>query len=139
MAGWVDKSLIDSKLFYPLSVKTSGDRLRFYATQFSLVEVDSTYYGIPKPESAEAWAAQTPAGFTFDVKSFSLFTNHPTKPMSLPPDIREDLPADLRDKNIYLERMPEELVDEAWARFRAALEPQRAAGKLGAVFFQFPP
>ncbi|OLB99409.1 MAG: hypothetical protein AUI15_09130 [Actinobacteria bacterium 13_2_20CM_2_66_6] len=59
--------------------------------------------------------------------------------MSLPPDIREDLPADLRDKNIYLERMPEELVDEAWARFRAALEPLRAAGKLGAVFFQFPP
>ena len=139
IAGWVDKSLIDSKLFYPLSVKTSGDRLRFYATQFSLVEVDSTYYGIPKPESAEAWAAQTPTGFTFDVKSFSLFTNHPTKAMSMPPDIREDLPADVRDKNIYLERMPEELVDEAWARFRAALEPLRAAGKLGAVFFQFPP
>ena len=43
IAGWVDKSLIDSKLFYPLAVKTSGDRLRFYATQFSLVEVDSTY------------------------------------------------------------------------------------------------
>src|SRR5204863_480265 len=40
---------------------------------------------------------------------------------------------------IDLERMPEELVDEAWARFRAALEPLRAAGKLGAVFFQFPP
>src|SRR5438094_94724 len=87
IAGWVDKSLIDSKLFYPLSVKTSGDRLRFYATQFPLVEVDSSYYGIPKPENAEAWAAQTPPDFTFDVKSFSLFTNHPTKPMSLPPDI----------------------------------------------------
>src|SRR2546423_10366495 len=79
IAGWVDKSLIDSKLFSPLSVKASGDRLKFYATQFSLVEVDSTYYGIPKPESVEAWVAQTPADFTFDVKSFSLFTNHPTK------------------------------------------------------------
>src|SRR5437660_1646809 len=41
IAGWVDKSLIDSRLFYPLAVKTSGDRLRFYATQFSLVEVDT--------------------------------------------------------------------------------------------------
>ena len=140
IAGWVDKSLIDSRLFYPMSVKTSGDRLRFYATQFSLVEVDSTYYGIPKPDSAEAWAAQTPPGFLFDVKSFSLFTNHPTKPMSLPPDIRADLPASLREKtNLYLEHLPEELVDEAWERFRAAVEPLREAGMLGAVFFQFPP
>src|ERR1700694_4602443 len=138
IAGWVDKSLIDSKLFYPLSVKTSGDRLRFYATQFSLVEVDSTYYGIPKPDSAEAWAAQTPPGFLFDVKSFSLFTNHPTKPMSLPPDLRAELPPELRNKNIYLEQLPAELVDEAWERFRAALEPLRAAGRLGAVFFPFP-
>src|SRR3989442_8343022 len=139
IAGWVDKSLIDSKLFYPLSVKTSVDRLRFYASQFSLVEVDSTYYGIPKPDSAEAWAAQTPEGFTFDVKSFSLFTNHPTRPVSLPPDIREDLPAERREKNVYLEHMPDELLDETWERFRTAIEPLRAAGKLGAVFFQFPP
>ena len=139
IAGWVDRSLIDSKLFYPLAVKTSGDRLAFYATQFRLVEVDSSYYGIPKPETTEAWAAQTPAGFVFDVKSFSLFTNHPTRPMSLPPDIREDLPAALREKNIYLEQMPDDLLDECWERFRTALEPLRAAGKLAAVFFQFPP
>jgi uncharacterized protein YecE (DUF72 family) len=140
IAGWVDKSLIDSKLFYPLSVRTSGDRLRFYASQFSLVEVDSTYYGIPKPDSAEAWAALTPDGFTFDVKSFSLFTNHPTRPLSLPPDLREQLPAKVRErKTLYVEHMPDELLDEAWDRFRAAIEPLRAAGKLGAVFFQFPP
>ena len=139
IAGWVDKSLIDSKLFYPLSVKTSGDRLRFYASQFPLVEVDSTYYGIPKPETLEGWAADTPADFTFDVKSFSLFTNHPTRPANLPPDIREQLPANLKDKNIYVEAVPDELVDELWERFRTALEPLRAAGKLAAVFFQFPP
>jgi uncharacterized protein YecE (DUF72 family) len=139
IAGWADKSLIDSRLFYPLHAKTSIDRLRFYATQFSLVEVDSTYYGIPKPESVEAWAAQTPPHFTFDVKSFSLFTNHPTKPLSLPPDIREELPAKLRAKNLYLEHMPDELLDATWDRFRAALEPLQTAGKLAAVFFQFPP
>jgi uncharacterized protein YecE (DUF72 family) len=140
IAGWVDKSLIDSKLFYPLSVKSSGDRLRFYSSQFSLVEVDSTYYGIPKPDNAQTWAAQTPAGFTFDVKSFSLFTNHPTRPLSLPPDIREQLPAKVRErKTVYVEQMPDDLLDETWERFRAAIEPLRAAGKLGAVFFQFPP
>jgi uncharacterized protein YecE (DUF72 family) len=139
IAGWADRSLIDSKLFYPLSVKTSDERLQFYASQFQLVEVDSTYYGIPKPETTEIWAARTPPNFVFDVKSFSLFTNHPTKPMSMPPDLREQLPANLRDKNIYLEHLPDELVDETWERFRAALEPLRSAGKLGAVFFQFPP
>ncbi|HKC18919.1 MAG TPA: DUF72 domain-containing protein [Candidatus Dormibacteraeota bacterium] len=140
IAGWADKSLIDSKLFYPLSIKTSGERLSFYATQFPLVEVDSTYYGIPKPETVEGWAAQTPPHFTFDVKSFSLFTNHPTRPLSMPPDIREGLSAALREKrNLYLEHLPDDIVDECWDRFRAALEPLRAAGKLAAVFFQFPP
>src|SRR5919204_2113758 len=131
IAGWVDKSLIDSKLFYPLAVKSSADRLRFYATQFSLVEVDSTYYGIPRTESVEAWAAQTPASFVFDVKSFSLFTSHPTRPLSLPPDLREELPGGLREKRtVYIEQLPPELVDEAWERFRAAIDPLRAAGKL---------
>jgi uncharacterized protein YecE (DUF72 family) len=140
IAGWADKSLIDSKLFYPLAVKSSVERLRFYASQFPLVEVDSTYYGIPKPETVEAWVAQTPADFVFDVKSFALFTNHPTRPLSLPPDLRADLPSDLREKkNLYLEQLPDELVDEAWNRFRSALAPLRAAGKLAAVFFQFPP
>ena len=140
IAGWVDKSLIDSKLFYPLAVKTSSERLRFYATQFSLVEVDSTYYGIPKPAAVHAWAAQTPDGFLFDVKSFALFTNHPTRPLNLPPDLRANLPAALREKaHLYVEQVPEDIVDEAWDRFREALEPLRAAGKLGAVFFQFPP
>ena len=56
-----------------MSVKTSGDRLRFYATRFSLVEVDSTYYGIPKQDSAEAWAATTVTKF-----STSAWTSRPS-------------------------------------------------------------
>jgi uncharacterized protein YecE (DUF72 family) len=140
IAGWIDKSLIDSKLFYPLHVKTSDERLQFYASQFPLVEVDSSYYGMPKPENSELWVARTPEHFVFDVKSFSLFTNHPTKPMALPKDIRDELPEKvLNSSTFYVEQMPDELLDEAWERFRAALEPLRAAGKLGAVFFQFPP
>ena len=138
IAGWIDKSLIDSKLFYPMGVTSAEERLNFYATQFTMVEVDSTYYGMPKPENSELWVARTPPGFLFDVKSFSLFTNHPTKAMALPKDIRDELPDALREKNIYLEQMPAELVDEAWDRFRAALEPLRAGDRLGAVFFQFP-
>src|SRR5207302_1055599 len=128
IAGWIDKSLIDSGQFYPMNAKSSEERLQFYASQFSLVEVDSTYYGMPKKENSDLWVARTPAGFVFDVKSFSLFTNHPTKPMALPKDIREQLPEKLREKNIYLEQMPPELVDESWERFREALEPLRTAG-----------
>ena len=138
IAGWIDKSLIDSKLFYPMSVRSSEERLAFYATQFSLAEADTTYYGIPKVEMTERWAARTPEGFLFDVKAFSLFTNHPTKAMSLPPDLRDELPPSLRDKNLYVDQLPPELVDEAWERYRAALEPLRASGRLGAVVFQFP-
>jgi uncharacterized protein YecE (DUF72 family) len=138
IAGWIDKSLIDSKLFYPMAVTSAEERLGFYASQFSLVEADTTYYGMPKPENSERWAARTPAGFLFDVKSFSLFTNHPTKPMALPPDLRAELPDNLREKNLYVDQLPPELVDEAWERFKAALEPLRIAGRLGAVFFQFP-
>ena len=78
IAGWIDRSLIDSKLFYPMGVTSPDERLAFYATQFPMVEADTTYYGIPKPEGVERWASRTPAGFLFDVKSFSLFTNHPT-------------------------------------------------------------
>ena len=140
IAGWIDKSLIDSGLFYPMHAKSSEERLNFYASEFSLVEVDSTYYGMPKKENSDLWVARTPQGFTFDVKSFSLFTNHPTKPAALPKDIRDELPDKLREKStIYVEQMPDELLDVSWERFREALEPLRAAGRLGAVFFQFPP
>src|ERR1700731_3857163 len=122
-----------------MKTTSSEERLHFYASQFSLVEVDSTYYGMPKKENSELWVARTPTGFTFDVKSFSLFTNHPTKPMALPKDIREQLPEKLREKNIYVEQMPPELVDESWDRFREGLAPLGGGAKLGAVFFQFPP
>ncbi|HLQ61216.1 MAG TPA: DUF72 domain-containing protein [Candidatus Acidoferrales bacterium] len=139
IAGWIDKSLIDSRLFYPLHVTSGEQRLHFYASRFGLVEVDSTYYGMPSRKNSELWVARTPSGFLFDVKSFSLFTHHPTKPNALPPELREGLPAQQREKNLYLEQLPPDLVDEAWDWFRDALQPLRAADRLGAVFFQFPP
>src|SRR5438132_13021798 len=122
-----------------MNAKSSEERLQFYASQFPLVEVDSTYYGMPKKENSDLWVARTPAGFVFDVKSFSLFTNHPTKPMALPKYIREQLPEKLREKIIYLEMFPPELVDETWERFREALEPLRTAGTVAAALFRVPP
>ncbi len=140
IAGWIDKELIASKKFYPAGISSSEDRLQFYSSQFSMVEVDSSYYGIPPPKNSEMWVQRTPPGFVFDVKSFSLFTHHPTNPKALPPDIRWQLPVKLLEKkSLYLEQLPPEVVDAAWQAFRNALTPLQEAGKLGAVFFQFPP
>ena len=140
IAGWIDRSLIESRAFYPPGCTTSEQRLHHYASQFDMVEVDSSYYGMPVRRNSEMWVARTPPSFRFDVKSFSLFTHHPTNPRALPPEIRAMLPPDLlRSRSIYLDRTPPEVVDAAWDAFHDALEPLRDAGRLGAVFFQFPP
>jgi uncharacterized protein YecE (DUF72 family) len=136
-AGWTDKSLIDSG-WYPAGASNPEQRLRYYATQFPLVEVDSAYYALPAERNAEAWAARTPDGFTFNVKAFSLFTQHPTPVRMLPADLREAAGKAGKDR-VYLKDVDQKLADEAWDRFLAALEPLRAAGKLGAILLQFPP
>jgi len=140
IAGWVDKQLIGSRRFYPPGTSSSEERLQFYASRFSLVEVDSSYHGMPAKRNSELWVARTPPSFRFDVKSFSLFTHHPTSPRALPPEIREQLPKELAEKkSFYLDKLPAEVVDAAWEAFRHALEPLWSARRLGAVFFQFPP
>jgi uncharacterized protein YecE (DUF72 family) len=133
-ASWTDKTLLEPGLFYPKEVKTPADRLRFYADAFPLVEVDASYYSLPSERNSKAWAERTPSGFVFNVKAFGLLTQHPTKPAALPPDLREGL----GDKNLYLEKVPAPVVDEVWERFCGALRPLAAAGRLGAVLFQFP-
>ena len=52
------------------------DELRFYAEHFNTVEVNSTFYGQPRAEVTEGWAARTPSGFEFSVKLYQKFT-HP--------------------------------------------------------------
>ena len=138
-ASWADKSLLDSKLFYPKEAKSAESRLRYYSDQFPLVEVDSSYYALPAPHVAELWARRTPETFVFDIKAFRVFTQHQTPPQVLPKDIREALGATGEKKNVYYADFPPELMDEMWRRFRLALEPLKQAGKLGAVLFQFPP
>jgi uncharacterized protein YecE (DUF72 family) len=136
-AGWTDKTLIASG-WYPPEADNPEQRLRYYARQFPLVEVDSSYYALPAERTAETWAARTPAGFTVNVKAFSLFTRHPTPVKALPADLREA--AERTGKaRIYLKDADPEVVEQAWDRFFAALEPLREADKLGAILLQFPP
>jgi uncharacterized protein YecE (DUF72 family) len=137
-ASWTDKSLLDSGLFYPPTITTAEERLRYYATQFPLVEVDSSYYAMPSARSSMLWVSRTPANFVFDVKAFRLFTQHQTPPSALPKDIGEAL-GPIEKKNLYYRDIPAQLLDELWERFRSAIQPIHDASKLGVVLFQFPP
>ena len=135
-ASWTDKTLLDSGKFYPESVKTPEARLRFYASQFNLVEVDTSYYAIPSVTTVQHWAERTPAGFVFNVKAFSLFTGQWTSTDVLPRDIKQALGAGRR--MVYKE-MDAQLREELWKRFAACLVPLQVNGKLGLVHFQFSP
>jgi uncharacterized protein YecE (DUF72 family) len=81
------------------------------------------------------WAQRTPPDFIFNIKAYSLLTQHPTRPGSLYKDLRPD---GEDKKNVYLKDFDEKTVDEVWQRFLDALVPLQEAGKLGAVLFQFP-
>jgi len=137
-ASWTDKTLIASG-WYPPEADTPEKRLRFYARQFPLVEVDATYYALPAEQTATSWAERTPAGFTFNVKAFSLFTQHPTPVKALPLDLREAAAGSSGKERVYFKDVEPTVVDQAWERFLAALEPLHQAGKLGAILLQFPP
>jgi uncharacterized protein YecE (DUF72 family) len=136
-ASWTDRTLLDSG-WYPPEADTPDKRLRFYARQFPLVEVDATYYALPAEQTAAAWAHRTPDGFIFNIKAFSLFTQHPTRVAALPKDLRESV-AESGKERVYLKDVDPGVVDQAWERFLAALEPLRETGKLGAILLQFPP
>ena len=137
-ASWSNKTLVDSGRFYPKGVTSAEARLRFYASCFQLVEVDSSYYAMPTPGTAQLWAERTPNDFVMNVKAFRLFTGHWTSPAVLPKDVRAALPPSSKP-NLYYRDLPAEVVDELWRRFIDALAPLRASGKLALVHFQFPP
>ncbi|MDQ6780998.1 MAG: DUF72 domain-containing protein [Candidatus Eremiobacteraeota bacterium] len=96
--------------FYPKGT-ASIDMLAFYAERFSAVEIDSTYYAIPKPQLFAGMDRRTPPHFRFAVKAPGSITH---------------IPADAE---------PAAGQPEAFAE---ALQPLIAAGKLAAVLAQFP-
>lgn len=55
-------------VFYPEKLP-AAKMLAFYASRLATVELNATFYRMPKPEQLARWAAETPAGFVFALKS----------------------------------------------------------------------
>ncbi len=139
ICSWTEKTLLESG-WYPAEADDPESRLRYYASQFPLVENDATYYAVPAARQAALWSARTPDDFTMNVKAFAPLTTHHTDPKRLPRDIRAALTKDVLEKRrAYPKDLGREVIAELAKRFRAALEPLQASGKLGVVLFQYPP
>ena len=84
--------------------------LQHYAQLFDTVEVNSTFYRLPKRDAVAAWAVESPPDFVFTVKASRYLT--------------------------HIKRLT--LVDQGWERFYERIEPLSEAGKQGPVLWQFP-
>ncbi len=84
--------------------------LEHYATLFDTVEVNATFYRLPKAETVEAWVETTPKGFAFAIKA-SRYLTHVKR-------LRE-----LRDGT---------------ARLAEAIEPLLRTPKMGPLLWQLP-
>jgi uncharacterized protein YecE (DUF72 family) len=60
--------------FYPKDLPPDH-MLRYYADRFSTVEINNTFYRMPRTEVVEAWAAGVPDGFTFVLKASQRITH----------------------------------------------------------------
>jgi len=142
ICSWADPALIESGGFYPKRSMSAEGRLRYYASVFDTVEVNSSYYAIPDIKNTVRWVERTPLGFVFHVKAYALLTGHHPKPESLPAELQALLPRQpgrTRRGEIEAASFPPEAVDAAFRLFRAAVAPLADAGKLGYVLFQFAP
>jgi len=84
--------------------------LEHYATLFDTVEVNNTFYRLPKRDSVARWVEQTPEGFVFAVKA-SRYLTHVKRLTDLGPGVK---------------------------RFYERIEPLVRSPKLGPVLWQLP-
>ena len=61
--------------FYPAELKDDG-MLGYYASRFATVEINNTFYRLPKESVLREWAAQVPEQFTFAVKASQRITHY---------------------------------------------------------------
>jgi uncharacterized protein YecE (DUF72 family) len=129
-------------IFYPATrSKRAGtkdfDELRFYAEHFNTVEVNSTFYGQPRPEVTRSWVERTPRSFEFSLKLYQKFT-HPKmfKEASLRAAKGSGASASQAGDPLLdlLAHVTQSDIDD----YRAGIEPLAKAGRMGALLAQFP-
>jgi len=108
--SFADEGLL--KHWYPRGVSSPKARLAYYGERFDTVEVDSPYYHLPDPEVTGRWAQRTPPEFVFHVKAHATMTGH---------------------------EEPAGGLEQAFADFRASLEPLELSGKLRGILLQYHP
>ncbi len=97
-------------VFYPPRLPASR-WLRFYAERFDTVEVNSTFYRLPRRDAVARWVEESPDGFLFSLKA-SRYLTHVKRLRDLDPGL-----------GLFLER----------------IEPLLASPKLGPLLWQLPP
>lgn len=61
--------------FYPKALPAAG-MLPYYAERFSTVEINNTFYRLPRESVVTEWAQAVPEGFTFSIKASQRITHH---------------------------------------------------------------
>jgi uncharacterized protein YecE (DUF72 family) len=61
--------------FYPQDLKDDA-MLGYYASKFPTVEINNTFYRLPREHVLQDWASQVPDPFTFSIKASQRITHH---------------------------------------------------------------
>jgi uncharacterized protein YecE (DUF72 family) len=130
-ASWSDPGFVRD--WYPPKLPAS-ERLPWYAERFNLVEVNSTFYGIPSQDTVRAWCERTPKDFIFNVKPHRLLSRHSTKVEYLPSGLRSIAEVS-RGKALLTPALEEATVKV----MLESLAPMVDAGKFGAFLLQLSP
>lgn len=101
-----------------------------YFADFSLVEVQQTFYQPPRTETLSRWLKEAPPGFEFTLKAWQLITHTPSSPTYR--RLRQPLPKNSWDR--YGAFRPTDEVAEAW---RVTLEAARHLAA-SVIVFQCP-
>ncbi|WP_456474148.1 DUF72 domain-containing protein [Candidatus Pyrohabitans sp.] len=103
--------------------------MKKYFQEFSLVEVQKTFYSPPMVKTARRWRDLAGEDFEFTLKAWQLITHPPSSPTYRKAGI------EVKDKDRYGFFKPSEEVFSAWERTREIAQALRAS----VVVFQCPP
>lgn len=86
--------------FYPADLKDAA-MLQYYASRFAAVEINNSFYQLPKEKVLRQWADQVPETFSFAVKASRRITHF----ARLKPDCKDALEFLVRNTAVLAERV----------------------------------